>query len=117
VIVALDGQPCEPHEPADRRILLGPAMRADVMLEMQGELGRLYSVTDDFYGELSYELVHLPTIRHRRCGRIRCRARFAYRSTRCPPGPRVGRSPRDPDAGRDDGRHGWRDDERHGPRK
>ena len=59
VIVALDGQPCEPHEPADGRILLGPAMRADVMLDMQGEPGRTYEVVDDFYGQLSYTLVHL----------------------------------------------------------
>ena len=59
VIVALDGQPCEPHEPADGRILLGPAMRADVMLDMQGEPGRVYRVVDDFYDRLSYTLVRL----------------------------------------------------------
>lgn len=60
VIVALDGQPCDPHEPADGRILLGPAMRADVMLDMQGEPGRRYAVTDSFYGNrLSYTLVDL----------------------------------------------------------
>jgi len=59
VIVALDGQPCAPHEPADGRILLGPAMRADVMLDMSGEPGRSYRVVDDFYGGLSYVLVHL----------------------------------------------------------
>jgi FtsP/CotA-like multicopper oxidase with cupredoxin domain len=59
VIVALDGQPCDPHEPADGRILLGPAMRADVMLDMQGEPGRSYRVVDDFYDRLSYTLVRL----------------------------------------------------------
>jgi len=59
VIVALDGQPCDPHEPADDRILLGPAMRADVMLDMQGEPGRAYRVVDDFYDRLSYTLVEL----------------------------------------------------------
>ncbi|MBN8906069.1 MAG: multicopper oxidase family protein [Rhodospirillales bacterium] len=59
VIVGLDGQPCEPHEPADGRILLGPAMRADVMLDMQGEPGRSYRVVDDFYGRLSYTLIRL----------------------------------------------------------
>ncbi len=59
VIVALDGQPCDPHEPADGRILLGPAMRADLMLDMQGEPGRAYRVTDDFYGRLAYTLVRL----------------------------------------------------------
>ena len=59
VIVALDGQPCDPHEPADGRILLGPAMRADMMLDMQGEPGRSYRVVDDFYDRLSYTLVRL----------------------------------------------------------
>jgi FtsP/CotA-like multicopper oxidase with cupredoxin domain len=59
VIVALDGQPCEPHEPADGRILLGPAMRADVMLDMQGEPGQSYPVVDDFYARLSYTLARL----------------------------------------------------------
>ena len=59
VIVALDGQPCDPHEPADGRILLGPAMRADVMLDMQGEPGRLYRVVDDFYDRLAYTLIRL----------------------------------------------------------
>jgi FtsP/CotA-like multicopper oxidase with cupredoxin domain len=59
VIVALDGQPCDPHEPAEGRILLGPAMRADVMLDMQGEPGHSYRVVDDFYDRLSYTLVRL----------------------------------------------------------
>jgi FtsP/CotA-like multicopper oxidase with cupredoxin domain len=59
VIVALDGQPCEPHEPADGRVLLGPAMRADVMLDMQGETGSSYRILDDFYDRLSYTLVRL----------------------------------------------------------
>jgi FtsP/CotA-like multicopper oxidase with cupredoxin domain len=59
VIVALDGQPCEPHEPADSRVLLGPAMRADVMVDMQGEPGRSYRVVDYFYNRLAYTLVRL----------------------------------------------------------
>ncbi|HVC63615.1 MAG TPA: multicopper oxidase family protein [Acetobacteraceae bacterium] len=59
VIVALDGQPCDPHEPEDGRIMLGPAMRADVMLDMQGEPGRIYQVVDDFYDRLAYTLVRL----------------------------------------------------------
>ena len=58
MIVALDGQPCDPHEPADGHILLGPAMRADVMLDMQGEPGTSYRVIDEFYDRLSYTLSH-----------------------------------------------------------
>ncbi|MFG1377253.1 multicopper oxidase family protein [Xanthobacter sp. VTT E-85241] len=59
MIVAIDGQPCDPHEPAGGRILLGPAMRIDVALDMQGEPGRRYRVIDDFYDGLSYWVTHL----------------------------------------------------------
>lgn len=59
VIVAIDGQPCDPHEPDGGRILLGPAMRVDIMLDMQGEPGRRYGVIDDFYEGLSYRVTQL----------------------------------------------------------
>jgi FtsP/CotA-like multicopper oxidase with cupredoxin domain len=59
VVVAIDGQPCDPHEPANGRLLLGPAMRIDVVLDMQGEPGRRYRVVDDFYDNLSYWLTQL----------------------------------------------------------
>jgi len=58
-VVAVDGQPCDPHEPDGGRILLGPAMRADVMLDMLGEPRRRYDVIDDFYDGLSYRLTQL----------------------------------------------------------
>ena len=59
LIVAIDGQPCDPHEPEGDRVLLGPAMRIDVVLDMSGEPGRRYRVIDDFYDDLAYTLVHL----------------------------------------------------------
>ena len=59
VIVARDGQPCDPHEPEGGRVVLGPAMRVDVALDMQGEPGRRYAVTDDFYQGLAYTLTQL----------------------------------------------------------
>jgi FtsP/CotA-like multicopper oxidase with cupredoxin domain len=59
VVIAFDGQPCEPHEPAGGRLLLGPAMRADVILDMVSEPRRRYAVIDDFYGRSAYELVAL----------------------------------------------------------
>jgi FtsP/CotA-like multicopper oxidase with cupredoxin domain len=59
VVVAIDGQPCAPHEPTGGRLLLGPAMRIDVVLDMQGEPGRRYSVIDDFYDGIEYALTHL----------------------------------------------------------
>ncbi len=58
-VVAIDGQPCAPHEPEGGRILLGPAMRIDIVLDMQGEPGQRYSVTDDFYDGHSYVLTNL----------------------------------------------------------
>jgi FtsP/CotA-like multicopper oxidase with cupredoxin domain len=60
VIVAYDGQPCDPHPPDGGRLVLGPAMRADLILDMVGTPGRRYAVRDDFYGpELAYTLVEL----------------------------------------------------------
>jgi FtsP/CotA-like multicopper oxidase with cupredoxin domain len=59
VIVAIDGQPCEPHEPDGGRILLGPAMRIDVIIDMQGDPGKRYAVIDDFYDGLAYTLTNL----------------------------------------------------------
>ncbi len=57
LVVALDGQPCGPHSPARGRLLLGPAMRADVILDMTGEPGSRHQVIDDFYGDqLAYAL-------------------------------------------------------------
>ncbi|CAN7661545.1 multicopper oxidase family protein [Pararhizobium sp. LjRoot255] len=58
-IVAIDGQPCDPHVPERHHILLGPAMRVDVMIDMQGEPGRRYGVIDDFYDGLSYLVTQL----------------------------------------------------------
>lgn len=59
VVVAIDGQPCDSHEPEGGRIFLGPAMRVDVILDMQGEPGGRYDVIDDFYDGLSYRLTQL----------------------------------------------------------
>jgi len=59
VIVALDGQPCDPHEPDEGRLLLGPAMRIDVVLDMVGQPGRRYRVVDDFYDQFAYTLTEL----------------------------------------------------------
>ena len=59
LVVAIDGQPCEPHRPEDGRLLLGPAMRIDLMIDMTGVPGGRYRVTDDFYKGLEYELLVL----------------------------------------------------------
>jgi FtsP/CotA-like multicopper oxidase with cupredoxin domain len=59
LVIALDGQPIEPHTPEGGRIVLGPAMRTDLVLDMMGEPGRAGPVVDSFYEGLSYELVEL----------------------------------------------------------
>ena len=56
VVVAHDGQPCEPHLPEGGRVVLGPAMRADLILDMTGKPGQTYRVIDDFYQDLAYKL-------------------------------------------------------------
>jgi FtsP/CotA-like multicopper oxidase with cupredoxin domain len=59
VIVALDGQPVMPHAPDGGLVVLGPAMRADVILDLTADTGSRVSVTDRFYEGLEYRLVDL----------------------------------------------------------
>jgi FtsP/CotA-like multicopper oxidase with cupredoxin domain len=59
VIVSHDGQPCEPHQPEGGRVVLGPAMRADLILDMAGKPNQSYRVIDDFFHDLAYKLVDL----------------------------------------------------------
>lgn len=59
MIVALDGQPVPPHAPKDDMIVLGPAMRADVILDMTDKPGARHRVIDRFYARLEYELIEL----------------------------------------------------------
>ena len=59
VVIALDGQPVTPHTPESGLVVLGPAMRADVILDMTGSAGSRVSVVDRFYRELEYRLVDL----------------------------------------------------------
>jgi FtsP/CotA-like multicopper oxidase with cupredoxin domain len=57
-IVAYDGQPVDPH-PTDGRIVIGPAMRIDLVIDMAGQPGEQFTVTDTFYKGLEYRLVDL----------------------------------------------------------
>lgn len=59
VVIALDGQPVEPHAPENGLVVLGPAMRADLILDMTGAPGTRHAVTDRFYEGLEYGLVAL----------------------------------------------------------
>jgi FtsP/CotA-like multicopper oxidase with cupredoxin domain len=59
IIVAHDGQPSDPYPPDGGRVVLGPAMRADLILDMNGTPGQTYRVIDDFYPDLAYKLADL----------------------------------------------------------
>lgn len=58
-VIALDGQPLPPHEPQGGRVVIGPGMRADVVLDCVGEAGRIVDVRDDFYAGLDFTLMRL----------------------------------------------------------
>ena len=68
VVIALDGHPVEPHRPEGGRIVLGPAMRADILLDAAGEPGRSYPVVDDFYERRAYRLLDLRYAKERMRG-------------------------------------------------
>ena len=58
-IIAYDGQPVTPHEPAGGRVVIGPAMRIDLVLDMSGKPGGRFMVADRFYRGLEYRFVDL----------------------------------------------------------
>ena len=59
LVIAFDGQPVEPHPPEGGRVVLGPAMRTDLILDMTGKPGDTTPVMDMFYKDLGYKLVDL----------------------------------------------------------
>ncbi|TCD13494.1 multicopper oxidase family protein [Oricola cellulosilytica] len=59
VVVALDGQPVAPHAPTEGLVVVGPAMRVDLVVDMTGGAGSRVSVVDRFYKGLDYRLVDL----------------------------------------------------------
>jgi FtsP/CotA-like multicopper oxidase with cupredoxin domain len=59
VVIAADGQPVEPHEAPDNLVILGPAMRVDLILDMAGRPGERFTVVDSFYKNREYRLLDL----------------------------------------------------------
>ncbi|MCK6450333.1 MAG: multicopper oxidase family protein [Alphaproteobacteria bacterium] len=59
VVIALDGHPIEPQPPEGGRIVLGPGMRADILLDAAGMPGERYQVVDTWYRGREYRLVDL----------------------------------------------------------
>lgn len=58
-VAALDGQPVEPYVPPAGRVVIAPAQRVDLVLDMHGDPGKRYTVSDDFYKRAAYRLVDL----------------------------------------------------------
>jgi len=56
-IIAYDGQPVTPHDAPQGRVVLGPAMRVDLLIDMTGKPGDRHSINDTFYQRLNYHLV------------------------------------------------------------
>ena len=50
LVIARDGQPVEPYEPGGP-IVIGPAQRFDIILDMTGDPGQRYSVIDVHYSQ------------------------------------------------------------------
>lgn len=59
VVVALDGQPVAPHAPDNGVVVIGPAMRVDLVIDMTGRPGEAATIADVFYEGLEYRLVDL----------------------------------------------------------
>lgn len=58
-VIALDGQPVTPHTPQDQRVMIGPAMRVDLVLDITGQAGTKFSIMDRFYKDLEYRLIDI----------------------------------------------------------
>jgi len=58
-IVAIDGQPVEPHVPDGGRVILAPAMRVDLVIDMVGKPGEKHAVHDRYYARQQYTLLDL----------------------------------------------------------
>ncbi len=58
-VIAIDGQPVEPHEPADGMVVVAPAMRVDLVLDFMGRPGQRSGVADRFYERFAYRLLDL----------------------------------------------------------
>ena len=59
LVIALDGHPVAAHVPQDGRVLLGPGMRADLILDMTGAPGGRFAITDSFFPRGTYRLTEL----------------------------------------------------------
>jgi FtsP/CotA-like multicopper oxidase with cupredoxin domain len=67
-VIALDGHPLEPHLPPGGRVVLGPGMRADLLIDVAASAGTVMAVIDTFYARGRYKLVDMVVEGQRRAG-------------------------------------------------
>jgi len=58
-LIAFDGQPVEPRPLDGKPVVVGPAQRADLILDCRGEPGTSHRVVDGFYRQRAYELLKI----------------------------------------------------------
>ena len=57
--VRRDGHAVRPHEPPGGLVRLGPSQRVDLILDLAGQPGRRYEITDRHYARSPYKLLDL----------------------------------------------------------
>ena len=82
LIIAIDGQPVEPHAPEGGTVILAAAMRVDLLLDLSNEPGSRFRVIDEFYPRFAYRLIDLLYTEESRIGVAAHSARV-----RLPPNP------------------------------
>ncbi|HEV3011567.1 MAG TPA: multicopper oxidase domain-containing protein, partial [Burkholderiales bacterium] len=58
-LIAFDGQPVDPRQLAGTPIVVGPAQRADLILDCRGDPRTSHRVVDGFYRQRAYELLKI----------------------------------------------------------
>ena len=58
-VIALDGHAIAPHAPEDGQVVLGPAMRVDLIIDCVASPGSLHAVRDTAYPRTPFDLLHI----------------------------------------------------------
>ena len=58
-IVAMDGHPVTPHAPEKGQVVIGPAMRVDLVIDMTAAPNSRFKVMDAFYPQQEFRLFHM----------------------------------------------------------
>ncbi len=59
IVVAYDGHPVRPHEPAGGTVVIGSSQRVDLVLDATGKPGEKHTVRDVFYPRQAFRLLDL----------------------------------------------------------